>query len=515
MRPDLIGRGRIMTRQVVLIHGWSAQERSMADIARLLESCDYATVDIWLGGYPSTDDDLRIEDAARRLGEEIAVRQGDGRLGAKFHLIVHSTGALVARRWLADRFPAGGSPVENFLMLAPANFGSPLAHVGRSVLGRMKVGLTNRFQSGTQVLHGLELGSQFQQDLALSDRLSRDGEAASPYGEDGARLFVIVGALRVTGTQILNETGWDGTVRIASAHMDPHGMTIDFREDPAHPAVKRWSRRGPKDTAFAVLPDRDHLSILDPDKSEAASTEVKGRLKTMVMEALEVGSAAQYREVTRRWKEEINEDTRWLASSSPEARARFKEVFGSKRIPPSRFHEHYQVVVNVRDAAGFAVEDFGIWMSSPTERALASGARSSKPDVTEIRAHSEVVTDVHVNKRDASRRVLHLDRYKLMGPDGYFDAVRGDRTLMAAISADPPGRNVNHGLRRGQAFGYLPLRPSHSGLPDDHPERFLRRWATHFIEVILPRQVEERAFRLRSLKTLRDNREKGFRDRPS
>lgn len=483
----------------------------MARLARFLEAENFAPVNLWLGGYPSTDDDIRIEDAARRLGEEIDARQADGRLGERFHLIVHSTGALVARRWLADRFPSGGSPVDNFLMLAPANFGSPLAHIGRSVLGRLKVGLTNAFQSGTEILHALELGSAFQQDLALCDRLSRDGESSSPFDEAGTRPFVIVGALRVTGTQILNETGWDGTVRIASANMDPQGMSIDFRGDPSKPELKPWSRRGPSETAFAVLPDRDHLSILDPGESEAEDSEVRARLETMILEALEVDSAGRYREVTRRWKEDINEDTRWLASSSPEARARFETVFGSRRIPRDRFHEHYQVVVSVRDSEGFPVEDFGIWLNSPTDkRRTRAPAASSALQASEIKAHMELITDIHVNRRNGSRRVLHLDRYKLMGPEGYFAGLRGERTLMAAISADPAGRNVNYGLRRGQIYGYLPLRPSERDPAEGHPDRFLRRWSTHFVEVILPRQVETRAFRLRSLQELRERNERGF-----
>jgi triacylglycerol esterase/lipase EstA (alpha/beta hydrolase family) len=47
---------------------------------------------------------------------------------------VHSTGSLVLRAWLthyADR----RDRLKHFIGLAPANFGSPMAHKGRSWLG--------------------------------------------------------------------------------------------------------------------------------------------------------------------------------------------------------------------------------------------------------------------------------------------------------------------------------------------------------------------------------------------
>ena len=488
-----------MSEQVILIHGWSATSSSMRATAALLDESEFEAVDLFLGDYRSTDDDIRVSDVALKLDEVISKRQAEGELNAKFHVVIHSTGALVVRQYLANLMDAGRpSPVMNFLMLAPANFGSPLAHIGRGVLGRMKVGLLNGLQSGAEMLHGLELGSQFQEDLALRDRLTKDpADTRSPFAEDGARPFVIVGGLQLTGTQILNETGWDGTVRVAGAQLDPRGLTIDFSNRSA-PSITPWRRRGPERTAFAFLPDRDHSSILKPAGGSAQKGPYRDRLGALILEALRVESANNYRTVTRRWREAVTDQTRKLASRDADELRR--AVFGNKarRIPRRRFHEHYQVVVDVKDTRGYPVDEFGIWLNAPDPSKPTRNAMSED----EIDAHESVLQDVHVNRRSRWRRVLHLDRYALMGREGYFGRRKHDATLMAAISAPPVGKNINYGLNEHEAYGSLPLRPSQSSetLAEDDVNRFLRRHTTHFIEVILPRDVEDRAFQLKDFK---------------
>ncbi len=69
-------------------------------------------------------------------------------------LVVHSTGALVARHWLTSQYQADQHPVRRLVMLAPANFGSHLAHKGRSFPGRVVKGFSSqrRFHTGTRLL---------------------------------------------------------------------------------------------------------------------------------------------------------------------------------------------------------------------------------------------------------------------------------------------------------------------------------------------------------------------------
>src|SRR5262249_54716048 len=96
-----------------------------------------------------------------------------------FDLVVHSTGALVAREYLrqvcvdpsAGRRDPSRSPVLHLCMLAPANFGSPLSTLGKSKLGRLFKGWdwNHLFETGQGVLDALELASPYSYQLALDD----------------------------------------------------------------------------------------------------------------------------------------------------------------------------------------------------------------------------------------------------------------------------------------------------------------------------------------------------------
>lgn len=492
-----------MSRHVLLIHGWSAEDESMRPVGEMLEANGYETRDLFLGGYPSMDDVVRVEDSARRMHAVIAEMQADGRLPDRFHLIVHSTGALVARRWLATHYPRGGSPVANFLMLAPANFGSPLAAFGRSFLARIVKGWKQGFQTGTEFLHALELGSQFQEDLALCDRLSPEGETHSPFSETGTRPFVIVGASPIPGTQITGERAWDGTVRIASANMDPRGVTVDFSKGSiTRPEFHVWTRRGPQTTPFAVIPDRTHLSILKPgaDHSHSPDAETAHRLEAMILHALSVDGPDAYGALARHWQL-ICEETRKLAQDGPDADALRQRILGSKRAKDDRFDEFYQVVVDVRDDTGLPVDDFELWLTAPKRGETTFRAGETVTPI-EIDARLNLIRDDHTNRRSPQRRVLHIDRRALMWREGFFRGVLSgeyEEMLAAGITASAPGKRIGYfsqGETQSSALIKLRALDPEAGSDGD---RFLRRYTTHFLSVIVPRVADESVFTVKAL----------------
>ena len=492
-----------MTGHVLLIHGWSAEDESMRAVGDLLHAHGYQTQGLFLGGYPSMDDAVHVGDSARRLGRVIAEMQADGRLPDRFHLIVHSTGALVARTWLADTYPKGGAPVANFLMLAPANFGSPLAVFGRSMLGRLVKGWKRGFQTGTEFLHGLELGSQLQEDLALKDRLDRHRQTASPYSEAGTRPFVIVGASPIPGTQITGETAWDGTVRIASANFDPRGVTVDFTNGSlTQPRFRNWSRRGPDVTAFAVIPDRSHLSILHPapDASGSRNPQIAKRLAGMILEALAVNDPHDYAAVCASWRA-ICEETRQLAQDGPEADALRETVLGSRRADRKRFNEFYQVVVNVTDDAGLPVDDFQLWLTVPRRGDKVFHAGEAVTPI-EIDARLNLIQDEHTNRRRSNRRVLHIDRRALLQRGGFLRGIEADThepVLAAGITAAAPGKRIGYfSLGADEVSALIQLRALDPG-NETKGKRFLRRYATHFIHVIVPRIADDSVFTVKPM----------------
>ena len=190
-----------MTAQIAIVHGWSDSSKSFYDLRDFLSASGYSATEIWLTDYVSMADEVRVEDVAKRMDAVINAALAEGRLTKPFDLIVHSTGGLVAREWLSRYYPNGknadgiDAPVKRLLMLAPANFGSKLASMGKSMVGRVIKGWDNWLQTGTEMLTSLELASSYQWELARRDLLKADGGAGeSPYGRDKVWPFVIVGS---------------------------------------------------------------------------------------------------------------------------------------------------------------------------------------------------------------------------------------------------------------------------------------------------------------------------------
>ncbi|HMJ04121.1 MAG TPA: hypothetical protein VK506_14360, partial [Conexibacter sp.] len=201
---------------IVLLHGYS-DEASSFDVWRdLLAGEGRDATPIHVGDFVTLSNELTIKDLAEAFDR--ALRETDGLRGTEpFDAIVHSTGSLVIREWLATYARDAAvrvRRVKRLIGLAPANFGSPLAHKGASWLGALFKGdktLGPDFmEAGTQILGGLELGSRYTWDLASRDLVGDsplyDGTAETPFP------FVIVGDEGYGGLRrLVNFRGGDGT----------------------------------------------------------------------------------------------------------------------------------------------------------------------------------------------------------------------------------------------------------------------------------------------------------------
>ena len=125
-----------MPRQVVILHGWSDDSKSFRGMADFLKENGWDPVPLWLGDYLSMSDHVKIEDVVKRMDQVLTGPDRKPGLAESFDMIVHSTGGLVARKWIATFYPSGeGCPIKRLLMVAPANFGSKLASTGKSTVG--------------------------------------------------------------------------------------------------------------------------------------------------------------------------------------------------------------------------------------------------------------------------------------------------------------------------------------------------------------------------------------------
>ena len=74
--------------QVVILHGWSDTSDSFRPLAEFLEANGHKPVELWLADYISLEDDVSVEDVAKRMQAVIQEKQSTGNLAATFDMIV-------------------------------------------------------------------------------------------------------------------------------------------------------------------------------------------------------------------------------------------------------------------------------------------------------------------------------------------------------------------------------------------------------------------------------------------
>jgi len=359
----------VARRPIVFLHGYSAGAESLAPWRRILIEQGYEPTEIHLGGYISLSNEITIKDIAEGFDRALRIQAGLTE-GEEFDAIVHSTGGLVIREWLAT-YAARRDRVKHIVALAPAMFGSPLAHKGRSWLGAVFKGEKERnpdfLEAGNQVLAGLELGSSYTWQLAHRDLLGEQptygADADTPYP------FVFIGNEGYGGLRGLftNPDGSDGTVRWAAAGLSTRKLIVDMRaaqgiEDRV--TIAPWSN---VDVPLVHVPGCDHGSIVgDPPSS----------MVEMVMRALEVEDIVAY----RAWGE---------AYAGEEQR---REAMGDR-------DEWQQLVFHAVDERGDPVPDWFAMIGTTEDGAF--------------RPLEDFALDVHPYTDDPSYRCFHLNLTKL------------------------------------------------------------------------------------------------------
>jgi pimeloyl-ACP methyl ester carboxylesterase len=456
-----------MPNQVVIIHGWSDTSRSFHSLADFLSATGRVVSPLWLGDYISLDDDVRIPDVAKQLNVVLQERIGNGTLQTPFDVVVHSTGGLVVREWLTTQYADHPEriPVRRLLMLAPANYGSKLASMGQSLLGRVIKGWDNWFHTGKEMLNALELSSPYLWDLVERDQfVGSTPVSKSIYGDGRVWPFVIVGTHPYDDLlrRIVNEDGGDGTVRVAAANLNTVGMTLDFSTTSEEPISTQWPRLYGGTFPLAVLPMRTHGSIIDPKGGDIGNETPaqKQQLADLILQALNCGTQNEYEDIAKAW---------------------FQVSEQAVDVNDSRFHQFEQLNVHVVDDEGNPVDDYFLEFSGPS---------GDPNDESTVYFHRSVLRDVHTNSLNAARRCLYADRTDLV--NGFYAKIAAGmpRILTMSLSANPPGKNVRYFSSTAKgAQGEFKLH-------DDAvlAERWLKRNTTHFLKIIIPRQPLSQVF---------------------
>jgi hypothetical protein len=255
---------------IILIHGYSAESKdtSPADIAAIYGTLprslrqiygSKAVLEIDLSRYISLEDGITVDDISRALDRALKT-DFPKLLQGRFHVIIHSTGALVIRNWIR-KFSPKPAPISNLIYLAGANFGSGWAHIGKGQLAKWgRLVFQGGAERGMQVLDALELGSDWTLDLHLHF-LHPDNAMTTDYGvyeaviigtqadvnwfaapirygkEDGSDGVVRVAAgnvnfnyLRFGPTQAALEIDWTEVTRQRARHLERSGKRIEYYE---------------------------------------------------------------------------------------------------------------------------------------------------------------------------------------------------------------------------------------------------------------------------------------------
>lgn len=271
---------------LVFVHGWSVTNTSTYGSLpqRLVQQAATQGIaldiaDIWLSEYVSFDDAVTMGDVVRAFDHALRDLH---LVDASFACITHSTGGPVLREWLRaqrDR-PGAYSTIRltHLMMLAPANFGSALAQLGKGVLGRLRAWFDG-VEPGQRILDWLELGSVESLSLNL-DHIHGDDAASK-----GQYLFVLTGdrpdrSLYDHINSYTGEDGSDGVVRIAAANLNARHAVLARNDGGSADTLALLVTRSPR-TAFKLIPGAAHSGTDQGIMAAAPQTTVDALLRCL------------------------------------------------------------------------------------------------------------------------------------------------------------------------------------------------------------------------------------------
>lgn len=356
-----------MEKPLVIIHGWSDHAQSFRPLAERFAATlpQRSLQQINLADYISLIDQVTYDDLAA------ALQQAWTSLGLptdphSVDAIVHSTGALVLRHWLVSHYSAVDAPIGQLLMLAPANFGSPLAHKGRAFIGRLFKGLGHGrpFEVGENLLRGLELASPYTWWLAEQDLFVEQAY----YHAKGIRCTILIGNQGYSGlAAAANEVGSDGTVRVACANLNTVKVKADFSQQ----SQSAQYQLANADCAFGVIDGLNHRSLI--------SGEVASPIFGLMCRALTVDEAGFLG-----WQLEL---------------AAANELLLEQGEGQAHFHGYQNTVFRVNNQYTQSVDDYFLEFTD---------ARQHNHWFAQM-FHEEVVETVHTNQQASAYRSVYLN----------------------------------------------------------------------------------------------------------
>jgi hypothetical protein len=457
---------------LVFVHGWSVSNTSTyGRLPQQLQQQAAAAglpltlADIWLSEYVSFDDAVTMADLVRAFDHALRDLH---LLDASFACVTHSTGGPVLREWLrAQRDkPATHSTIRlsHLVMLAPANYGSALAQLGKGMLGRLKSWFAG-VEPGQRILDWLELGSAGSLSLNL-DYIHSDDPV-----KRGQFLFVLTGdrpdrKLYDHLNSYTGEDGSDGVVRIAAANLNAHHAVLSPQANSAGgtDTLTLTLSRGPR-CAFKLVAGAAHSGDEFGIMASVAAAAVQA-----ILRCLQVRSVDDYEGLCDAFERENaarDADKVELEPAGPFA-------------PRVHIHDPRSLlIVRLTDEAGEPLNGAGFL--------LAAGAQAS-PDLLP----DGFMLDRQANSKQRTTISLFLDHSLLAGDDRVADPRNSRKTLRPAVASHRP---YSASVRPADLDGLVHHALAKSAASDDL-FAMLGPHQTTVLDVVLPRNIHEGVFRL-------------------
>lgn len=293
-----------MNQKVFLVHGWSVTSTTTYQALHLkLAENGFDLHEVNLGRFVTLEDNVEIRDIAKAMHNALGDILGSN-WNESFHIITHSTGALVTKQWIAyhykDKF-AQYKPLKNVVFLAAPHFGSRLAHHGKSMIAQLKY----KGETGKQALTALELGSAF------SWNINREWAKPETWKRKGIRPYNIIGD-RVERKGFISkifpaayETGSDMVVRVPAGNLNFRRFELTAKTKNLKETEKI------EGIPFCVL---DRYTHSGPDYGimnsiKRRSTPQSHQSLSLILDCLTVTNSSEY-EVVRKNFEAITNQTR-------------------------------------------------------------------------------------------------------------------------------------------------------------------------------------------------------------
>ncbi|MGE4489638.1 MAG: hypothetical protein AB7E95_08855 [Kiritimatiellales bacterium] len=399
-------------KPILLIHGYSSEgkETPVAKIYGTLPDELRKTLgtenvkELDLSRWISLSDGISLDDVSLAMDRALNTEYPE-LLNSGFHVIIHSTGALVARNWI-KKFSPKPSPVNTLIHLAGANFGSGLAHIGKGQMARWGRFLTIGTGSGFRILNELEFGSWKTLDLHLhflneGTRMLQDYQVQEycMIGSQVPELF------RFAPIRYVKEDSSDCTVRTSAGNLNfnyvrivpnPKSLTdnqlkrLVSRRLNGKPVsgnqyqIETISVAGEKDRPgipfaipYEIAHSGDEIGIVSGEKNRR---DIQALIKIALNTPRDPAAYAKA-------EKKFSETRKATFQKAAKLKSRLTEW-----NPQSQYEGHAQIIFRIRDQDGLPVEHFDVFLHSETaENSLGA-----------------MIEDKHCNKNDKGTITFYL-----------------------------------------------------------------------------------------------------------